>query len=197
MKRRKSTWKLIWLLCLLFNISLYGEALAQNKNTHIEKQEVKYLRVGDKLPPEFWDIEHVVVQDNKVVTKNLSEYKGKPFLLDFWASWCGACMNNFPKLDEFKEVFGDDINFILVNSDSRDTDTIKIKDILYDKENGQYKTRTPSIIFDEYIKSLFPHQAIPHYIWIDNRFRVRAISTADFVTEDQLELLVNRYRGVR
>lgn len=39
---------------------------------------------------------------------DLSEYKGKVVLLDFWATWCPPCRKGIPDLVELKKEFGDD-----------------------------------------------------------------------------------------
>ena len=45
----------------------------------------------------------------------LSEFKGKPVILNFWASWCGPCVSEMPEFQEFYDKYGQDIHFVLVN----------------------------------------------------------------------------------
>ena len=45
----------------------------------------------------------------------LSDFRGKPVLLNFWASWCGPCQKEMPDFQEFYESYGDQVNFVIVN----------------------------------------------------------------------------------
>ncbi len=41
-------------------------------------------------------------------TVSLSDYRGAPVLVEFWASWCGPCHTSAPKMQELFERFEDD-----------------------------------------------------------------------------------------
>ena len=45
----------------------------------------------------------------------LSDFRGMPVILNFWATWCGYCQVEMPDFDEKYQQYGDDIHFIMLN----------------------------------------------------------------------------------
>jgi len=45
----------------------------------------------------------------------LSDYKGKPLVVNFWATWCGPCQNELPVLQKAAAHFGDGVVFVGVD----------------------------------------------------------------------------------
>ena len=46
---------------------------------------------------------------------HLSDYKGKPVVLNFWATWCYYCKEEMPDFDRAYEKYPD-VQFLMVNA---------------------------------------------------------------------------------
>lgn len=53
-------------------------------------------------------------------TVKLSDFQGKPVLLNFWASWCVPCVEEMPSLVRLQKQLGDQVTIIAVSVDSDD-----------------------------------------------------------------------------
>jgi len=71
---------------------------------------------------------HLKDLQNKSI--NLEKSKGKPLLINFWATWCSPCLAELPGLVELYEEFGDDVDFYFVSNESAD----KLKSFLATKK---------------------------------------------------------------
>jgi thiol-disulfide isomerase/thioredoxin len=72
------------------------------------------LQVGDQ-PYEF------ALQDLDGNTVVLSQFIGRPILINFWATWCGPCRLEMPELQSVFEEYRDSEDFLILALDQDET----------------------------------------------------------------------------
>ncbi len=45
----------------------------------------------------------------------LSDFNGKPKVVNFWATWCGPCKSELPAFDNMYRKYKDKVDFLMVN----------------------------------------------------------------------------------
>jgi len=60
------------------------------------------------------------LHDLKGVPHTLEDYRGKPVLLNFWATWCVPCAAEMPLLNEMQKQYQGKIVFIAASIDDED-----------------------------------------------------------------------------
>ena len=56
------------------------------------------------------------VYDREGNVVHLSDFLGKPIVLNFWASWCGPCKMEMPDFHEKYLELGEEVQFLMVNA---------------------------------------------------------------------------------
>ena len=91
------------LFCFAFSA---GNSFAQTKKPKAPAPKVKIV---SKLPK--------VKQTNEQELKNLLKPNGKPLLVNFWATWCDPCREEFPDLVKIAQDYKDRVDVITVSLD--------------------------------------------------------------------------------
>ena len=56
---------------------------------------------------------------------NLSDFYGKPIVVNFWATWCGPCKMELPAFEKLYQKYKDEVTFLMVNLTDDADDTIE------------------------------------------------------------------------
>ncbi|MCL4638159.1 MAG: TlpA family protein disulfide reductase [Olivibacter sp.] len=158
----------------------YGVALSTDS--------IKPLQIGDTIPEALWHMPLQMVKAGQggstVVT--LNDYRGKLIILDFWATWCTACIQNFPKMESLQKDHLGDLNILPITME----DSGKVRSFLSNyRRNMGRDFFLGTILEGEPIKKAFPHSTIPHYVWIDRNGVFMAATAAEGMEENIKRIL--------
>jgi thiol-disulfide isomerase/thioredoxin len=175
--------RLSYLMGLLLICSFWVQAQDLN-------EVAKPLNIGDVIP----DITIDNIQNYRTSQLKFSELRGKVVILDFWSVTCAGCIKQFPKLEALQKKFGDRLQILLVNKESKD----KIQNEFFNRRifNPSYRNAAvnlPSISSDRLLHKLFPHVLIPHEVWIDASGKVMAFTDGESVTGKNVQNVLDGY----
>ncbi len=112
------------------------------------------------LAPDFT----VYDKDGKAV--KLTDYFGKPIVLNFWASWCGPCKAEMPDFDEKYKKYKDDVVFLMVNMTDGYRETVDSAQSFVESQGFSF-----NVLFDKDIDA-------------GNTYQVYSFPTTYFIDKD-------------
>lgn len=113
--------------------------------------------------------------------------KGKPIILEFWATWCASCIKVIPHMNELAKHYTDKITFVAVNS--YDTESA----ILEFLKKNEIKTLI-GIDKEEFLKKKLEVQIIPVTILVDKNGFLRWKGLANELTTNFLDVFLAENR---
>ena len=132
--------------------------------------EVKDTEPEDTIDPSLLAPDFTVYDENGKAYK-LSDFFGKPIVLNFWASWCGPCQYEMPDFDAAYKKYGKDIHFIMVNLTDGSSETVKSASSFIKSKGYSFP-----VYYDTSLQASYEYGAtsIPITFFIDSRGVVAA-----------------------
>lgn len=117
--------KIKWIIfALLFVVIIFGASFMYNKlkdNVQIDNvNQNEQSQQTEDIPIDFTVFDK---DGNKV---KLSDLKGKPVVLNFWATWCPYCVDEMPEFEKMYKKYGDEVHFMMINSTDGYRETVDI-----------------------------------------------------------------------
>ena len=115
MGKKKFLLAAVIMVSLLIGASALYNRLAEDidhdnlSGTNTDTPDNTQQELPKEFPPDF------TVMDASGKEVKLSDFRGKPTVVNFWASWCGPCKSEMPDFDAVYQEMGDKIHFLMVN----------------------------------------------------------------------------------
>lgn len=130
---------LAYLIAIILTFLILLSGLAFTKVTRMKPRVSVVLNALEALqnkPAPSFDF-NLLADDSK---KNISDYKGKIVLLNYWATWCAPCLKEMPELNKLQEKYQDQGLIVIALSDEDKETLIK------------FANKTPFIVSAAYSK---------------------------------------------
>ena len=107
--------QIVLILILAFIVLLLGAYLLYSRlGSQAAPEQLGSQTTAGSAPAET--VPDFTVYDMEGNPVRLSDFFGKPIVLNFWASWCGPCKMEMPDFQEKYLELGEEIQFLMVNA---------------------------------------------------------------------------------
>jgi thiol-disulfide isomerase/thioredoxin len=123
---------------------------------------------------------------------SLADYKGRPVVVNFWATWCGPCKVEMPWFEEFHKKYAADGFEVIGLTDDADVGKEKIV-----KETTKLGVTYPILLGDSKVDKLYGDpDVLPMSFYVNKAGSVVEV-TAGLGSKDQLEAMVKEVIGAK
>jgi thiol-disulfide isomerase/thioredoxin len=127
---------------------------------------------------------HFTLKDMNGVDVKLAAFKGKPIVLNFWATWCGPCRAEIPSLVELQTAYMEQGKDVVILGISVDDPVEKLKPYA-----SQMKMNYPVLVGngrDDVQDAFGPLWGIPVTVFVDREGRI-AKKHSGIASKEQFE----------
>jgi thiol-disulfide isomerase/thioredoxin len=152
--------------------------LTGSPNTAEEDAAADAKAAGKRAPLDF------TLKDMNGVDVKLASFKGKPIVVNFWATWCGPCRAEIPSLVELQKRYGEEGKDVVILGISVDDPIEKLKPYA-----SQMKMNYPVLVGngrDDVQDAFGPLWGIPVTVFIDREGRI-AKKHSGIASKEQFE----------
>lgn len=170
--------KLKVVLCKFLVVSL----LFTTNKAKSQSQTIKSLQIGDKTE----NLVLTLLKNYPSISVKIEHFRGKLLILDFWSTGCSSCIAAIPKMEALQQQFKDSIQIILVNPWESAEKIEERTRLMNSYRPGVGISSLPMANGDKIWRILFPHQTVPHHVWIDGTGKVIAITNGENTTIENI-----------
>jgi thiol-disulfide isomerase/thioredoxin len=145
------------------------------------------LKIGSKVPD--LALENMIGYHKE--KEQLSTFKGKFIVLDFWYSSCKTCLKAFPKLEDLQQKFKDKLVIMPVSFLQTKEQIVAF---LEKRKKSGHPVTMPTAVFPSRANDwyrLFPSESFPLLVWINQHGILEALTGDADLTEENLRAWIN------
>ena len=117
--------KMVLLVLLFVALLLGAKRLYDTLGAQVQMDGLATQATAEGAEPARQAAPDFTVYDQEGNAHSLSQFRGKPVILNFWASWCGPCKMEMPDFDEKYGEYGDQVHFVMVNLTDGSQETVE------------------------------------------------------------------------